>query len=131
MAEEYKVRNMLFLEEDRRKVVKHESGDSFSIKAIFPADRKFISRQMAILQNGMPATTYDSNSLYFFEREAVINVCLVADVSPPWWQGADKCPDEELLNWLYIEIVNWTNEFQARIKKNQFAGTSQATGALA
>jgi hypothetical protein len=122
MGEKFEVRNMLFLDEDRQKII--ELGkDMFNIKALFPVDRKAIARRVAMDQNGLPANSYSSQDRYIMERAATIDQAVVE--SPEWWKNADLCPDESVLDSLYEGIVTWSNEFAEKLKKNKLNKRSE------
>jgi hypothetical protein len=116
MKEKYSVRNMLFLDEDRTKEIKI-GDDVFKVRALFPKERKEIARRVSIEQNGLPSNSFTMNERFLFERSASIDTAIME--SPSWWKNADEAPDEELLNDLYEEINNWTDEFQEKLKKNR------------
>lgn len=122
MAEVFKVRNMMILEEDARKTVKI-GDDTFVVKAVFPVDRASIARQVSMYQNGMPANSFAYDDRVMFERNAILDICIVE--KPEWWQGWAKCPDEEVLETLHSEILAWNNEFQEKLKKNRLGKGSQ------
>ena len=122
MSEKYAVRNMLFLEKDRNKDIKL-GNDDFTIKAIFPADRKEIARRVSIEMNGLPANSFSINDRFIFERSAIIDTGIVE--SPEWWKNADNCPDEEVLQQLYDKLEEWTVEFQEKLKKNRLNKRSE------
>lgn len=112
----FEVRNMLFLDEDRRKSVKI-GDDVFVVKAIFPREEKDIERRAAYEQQGMPISSFSVDGRYRFLRDATVDVAMVE--SPAWWKNADACPDSDVLDRLYEEIMLWTREFQEKLKKNQ------------
>jgi len=116
MSEKYEVRNMLFLDDDRKKNISI-GKDKFIIRALFPKDRKEIARRMSVEQNGLPANSFSIDDRYMFERSAIIDQGMVE--SPDWWSNADECPDEDVLEFLYVEIMKWTAEFQEKLKKNR------------
>lgn len=120
-GEKYEVRNMLFLEEDRRKELTI-GKDKFIIQALFPKDKKEIARRVSIEQNGLPANSFSADSLYYFERGAAIDQAIVE--SPEWWKNSESCPDEEFLDKLYREIADWTTGFQEKLKKNKLSKRS-------
>ncbi len=115
--EKFEIRNMLFLEEDRQKVIEVEGGDVFIIKAIFPRERLEIARAMSVKRNGLPANSFSFDDNYFVERSVLIDSAIVE--APQWWSGSDNCPDDTLLDKLYGEVNDWTREFQEKLKKNK------------
>lgn len=118
---EFKIRNMLFLEDDRQKELKKEN-DIFIIKALFPKEKGNIARAISFMQNGLPANSFTDIDRFIFERQATIDEAIVK--SPEWWGGADNCPDEDLLNTLFDDIITWTNNFQENLKKNKLGKRS-------
>ena len=115
--QEYHVRDLLILEDDRRKQVKI-GKDTFVILAAFPKDQKNISRRLALEYDGLPVNSFSLDDRYFFTRDVTLDVLI--HKSPEWWSTASDCLDEEVKEMLYTEIVTWSNEFQEKLKKNQF-----------
>lgn len=117
MSDEIKIRNMLILDADREKSIKIKN-DAFKIKAIFPKERNEIARRMAIEQNGMASNTFQMDDLYAFRRGSTVDTCVID--SPDWWENANDCIDEEVLDELYKAINKFSDEFQEKLKKNKF-----------
>ncbi len=115
-GQEYKVRDMLILEDDRKKKVKR-GKDNFVIKAIFPKDQKAIARQLALEYNGLPISSFSMEDRNAFDRDVTLDVMI--DDSPDWWTTSEDCPDGDLKEWLYQEILSWSAEFQEKLKKNK------------
>ncbi len=113
---EYSVRNMLFLEDDRKKAIKIGT-DTFIIKAIFPEDEVVIARKTSILQNGLPANSFHEASLVLFDKIATVDQMVAT--KPGWFKSAMECPDRALVDELYNNIHEWSNEFQDSLKKNK------------
>lgn len=125
---EYSVRNMLFLEDDRKKAIK-VGEDPFVIKAIFPEDEVVIARRISILQNGLPANSFHDSSLELFDKIATVDQQVAT--KPAWFKSAMECPDKHVLDRLYDEIQQFSNEFQDSLKKNKLGnrgGGSQVHG---
>ena len=125
MAEEYAVRNMLFLDEERQKIEKI-GQDSFKIKALFPPDKKEIARKIAMEFNGLQSAAYSIDDRYIIERGAVIDQAVVE--GPEWWKNSDNCPDEEFLDKLYARVLEWSQEFQEKLKKNRLTKRDTKAG---
>lgn len=119
--DEYKFRDLRFVDEDRQKTIK-VGKDHFKIKAIFPADNRLIARMVVAYQAGQPNSAFANVDIARFERDATI-ATMVVD-GPAWWRGVDNCPHEETLDLLWKGILDWTKEVQARLKKNQPLSTS-------
>lgn len=117
----FAVRNLLFNDEDRVKDFK-EGSSTFKFKALFPIDQRRVAQIMAGYQLGMPASSFTNMDLNRFDRDATIEVALLEH--PEWWEGVDKCPDEDLVNRLHAAIVQWTKSFQDKLKKNQLTKRS-------
>lgn len=118
MAEKYEIRNMLFLEKDRQKDIK-VGNENWKIRALFEKDRLEISRRTAMARNGLAENSYGMSDRYRFTRIATIDVSLVE--YPSWWENAEDCPDSDLLENLFSEIEKFSDDFQKKLKKNQFA----------
>jgi len=121
---EYKFKDLRFIEKDREKTIKYENY-TFTIKALFPKDYREISRRVALEQNGLPINSFSIEDRYKFQRDITIDYALVN--YPDWWDGSSNCPSEDLLNFLYNEIQEWTNEFQESLKKNRLNKRSVQT----
>lgn len=117
-GQEYHVRDMLILDEDRKKKVKF-GKDTFVLKAPFPDDHKDISRRLAIEYNGLPVNSYSLDDRYLLERDVSLDVLI--DDSPDWWSTANMCPDDTFKDELYKALTTWASEFQEKLKKNKFA----------
>jgi hypothetical protein len=113
---EYRLKDLRFIEKDREKTIKVD-GEVFVIKALFPKDYRDISRKIAIEQNGLAVNTFSIDDRYRFQRDITIDHAIVQ--SPEWWVGASGCPSDEILDSLYREIQEWTDEFQELLKKNR------------
>lgn len=118
MSEEFKIRDMVVIDEDRQKTVTI-NNEKFVINAPTPKERKQIARHIVIQQNGMPVNSFNSFDLDMFTRDAWLTVLLVS--YPKWWTNPDDCIDEGLKDQLYKELLEWDSEFQEKLKKNQFA----------
>lgn len=118
MADEIKIRNMLILDEERKKTVKIKD-EQYGFMAILNKDRKDIARRIAYEQNGMPANSFGADDRYRFERDATLDQALID--KPSWWKSATENPDDELAEQLFKEITDWSKEFQEKLKKNQFS----------
>lgn len=116
-GQEYKIRDMLILEDDRKKKIKKDN-DEFIIKAPFPRDQKEIARRLALEYNGLPVNSFSLDDRYIFTRD--ISIDILVEEYPKWWKDADNCLDNDLKEWLYQEITNWAGEFQEKLKKNKF-----------
>lgn len=117
MSEEFKIRNMLIIDDDLKKSVKIGT-DTFIIKAILPKTRKNIARAMAIQFNGYPANAYSVDDRDRIERDATIDHSI--DEGPDWWVDTGECPQDSLLDELYNSIIKWDRDFQEKLKKNKF-----------
>lgn len=115
-GEEFVIRDMRFKEEQRLKAVTVRD-DAFIILALFPKDYSEIARAEAFRRNGLPANAFDSQNIYRTRRDCTISHAV--SEGPDWWKGVDKCPEDELLDDLYNEIMSWTEEFQESLKKNK------------
>jgi len=113
---EYRFKDLRLIEKDREKTIKYEN-DIFAIKALFPKDYREISRRIALEQTGLPINAFSVDDRYKFQRDITIDYALVS--YPDWWSGSANCPLEEILDFLYKEIQDWTNEFQESLKKNR------------
>jgi hypothetical protein len=113
---EYRFRDLRLIEKDREKTIKYEN-DIFVIKALFPKDYREISRRIALEQTGLPINAFSVDDRYKFQRDITVDYALVS--YPDWWNGSANCPFEEILDFLYKEIQDWTNEFQESLKKNR------------
>lgn len=119
-GETYKVRDMLVMDEDRKKKITRNKGETFVIKAPTPKENRQISQSLAMnYYNGLPVNSYSPDDRYLYERDASIDVLI--DEHPNFWTKAEDCLDNSLKEWLYTEIMKWTAEFQEKLKKNQFA----------
>lgn len=118
---EIQIRNMLILENDLLKKVKVDN-ENFTIKAILPKTRKEIARTVAFQYNGYPAASFSVDDRNRIERDATIDH--VVDESPDWWVDSGECPQDSVLEDLYIDIIKWDNEFQTKLKKNKFSKRS-------
>lgn len=116
--QEYRVRDLLILEDDRKKQVKI-GKDIFVILAVFPKEQKDISRRLALEYDGLPVNSFSIDDRYSFTRDVTLDV-LIHD-SPDWWTKSEDCPDIELKDYLYEQIISWSNEFQEKLKKNKFS----------
>lgn len=117
MSEEFKIRNMIVLEEDLKKSIKI-SNDTFVIKAILPKTRKNIARSMAVQFNGYPANSYSVDDRDRIERDSTIDQSV--DEGPDWWIDTNECLQDSLLDELYAAIIKWDREVQEKLKKNRF-----------
>jgi len=115
---------MLFLEKDRQKDEKVNT-ETFKIKALFDKERLEIARRCAISRNGLPENSFSQTDRYRFTRIATVDVGLVE--YPKWWTNAEDCPDSNVLQELYDKIEKFTEDFQEKLKKNQFAQRGAAT----
>lgn len=113
---EYRVRDLLILEEDRKKSIKI-GEDKFIIKAPFPREQQEIARRLAMDYNGLPVTSFSLDDRYLFTQLATLDVLIVE--APSWWTTAENCPDAALRDALYDEIQKWSDEFQTQLKKNK------------
>jgi hypothetical protein len=117
-GEETKIRDMIILDEDRKKKVTIRK-ESFVIKALFPKDYKDIANRLAMDYQGMSVNAYSVSARNQFERDAYVDQGILE--SPSWWANAEECPEVETVESLYNEILKWTNDFQEKLKKNKFA----------
>lgn len=114
---EIKIRNMLILDEDRKKEISID-GEIFTINALFNHDHKEIARRIAVDQNGLPVNSFSMNDRERFDRDATVDTAVID--KPKWFTNATRCIDESVLDRLFTAINDWTAEFQEKLKKNQF-----------
>jgi len=122
MEKKFEIRNMLFLDKERQTNIDID-GNKFVIKAIFPVDRKEIARRVALDQGGINASAFSMSDRMIMERSATIDNCLIE--YPEWWKSTDECPDEQLLDDIYKSIIEWTDEFSEKLKKNKLTKRSE------
>lgn len=119
-GQEFKIRDMIVINDDRKKKITRNKGETFVIKTPSPKENRVISQTLAMsYYNGLPVNSYSPDDRYIYERDATIDV-LVED-SPDFWTKAEDCLDDSLKEWLYTEITKWNSEFQEKLKKNKFA----------
>jgi len=114
MAEEkLKYKKVLITEQEREFAIT-VGEDSFTIRIPTPIGKTQIYTSVARVVGE------SANALTLDEREYIKMIITLNHVlvnKPEWWEGADKCPDEELLYKLYSFYKKSEEDFQENLKK--------------
>jgi len=111
--------NLLNLEDEKFKTITVK-GKKFKIKIMTPLDRVQIAQQRMRLQGGNPISALTEDDFMFFENIAINNICI--DELPAGFQEHEssiKWDDIYLINQVAHEIIDFTLEFETRLKKNR------------
>ena len=114
MEKDVKFKGVPITVEDRRftKNFGKELG-SFTLEIPLPFEKVSIMAATSRVAGG------DINAIAPEEREytrMVVTLNTVIKEHPPWWEGADTCPDDDFLNKLWRWYLGCENEFTARLK---------------
>jgi len=129
MSDTLQVRNNVLDEETYTKTIKEGTHGSFKLRALFPKQQRLIAGIIAGpgFQNGMSVDAFTTEDQYRFSRDATLEVAVVE--GPEWWSGPDDCPDEDLLNRIFKEIISFSRDIQEKLKKNKLVKRGAKTGA--
>jgi hypothetical protein len=118
MKDEIKVRNMVITIADRQKIIKI-GDDNFTFQIPLPVERVQLSTQIANYIGGKDLKSLQAYEYQFAKMIVTLNFVIVK--APDWWEGSEKCIDDNLLGELYKEFNDFEEEFQESLKKNKFS----------
>ena len=105
----------LVITEDQRRFTKIIDGDSkFTIEIPLPYQKANIISSIARTTGGASIDSIGYDQYEYIRMLITLSVVIVE--SPEWWEGPDKCPDEEINIELWRFYLDSEKEFQTRLK---------------
>jgi len=106
----------LVVKESDREFSKNIGDDSFTVRIPLPYQKTTIIASTSRALGGA-----NTDSISVSEREYVRMIITLNHVvvkSPPWWDGAETCPNDEFLNEIWEFYLSSERKFFSDLKKN-------------
>jgi hypothetical protein len=100
--------------EDRKFHKDFGKQGKFSVQIPLPYEKSSIMAACSRAIGGNNASSLPVNDYEYVRMLVTLNTVVVD--SPPWWEGADKCPDDTFLNEIWRWYLSCEEEFTARMK---------------
>ena len=126
MADDVKFKGIAITDDDRQFVKdfgKELGNYAINIPLPFQKSQIFAACSRAIGGadvKSLPPTDYE-----YIRMIITLNTVIID--SPPWWNGADNCPDDDFLFELWRWYLDCEKEFAARLKRKTQGKNLEAT----
>lgn len=119
--ENMKLGNLVVTESDRE-FSKNIKGGNFTVKIPLPSQRVGIISLISRSLSGQDIKAFQPEDYEYVKILITLNN--VIESNPNWWEGADKCMDEDLLAELWDFYQESEVKFKKFLKKNNNKGKS-------
>jgi len=115
MSEDVKFKGIAITDEDRT-FTKDFGKDlgSFSLMIPLPYEKSHIFSATSRAINGADVKSLPSSDYEYIRMVVTMNSVITN--SPSWWDGADKCPDDDFIIQLWRWYLDCEKEFATRVK---------------
>lgn len=109
-----KYKGVVITKEDRQfsKII---NGDSFTVQVPTSYEKRVLIQTISNSIGGVNINSIPQMDYIYVEMIATLTIAIVK--WPDWWEGADKCPDENLLGELWRFYLSAADLFADRLKK--------------
>jgi hypothetical protein len=114
--EEIKLSKLIVKESDREFTKQIGNGEKITIRIPLPTNKATIITQVSRVLGGMDIKSFPREEYDYIKMLITLNNVIVD--SPKWWEGADLCPDEDLLFELWNFYLESEIKFKEFLKKN-------------
>lgn len=119
MAGELRVGELLLGKDDLTKTVTTKRG-VFILRMLDPMGRKALIRNISTAIGHAPLESIPAGDYLY--TKAVETLKLAVQEGPDWWEGAERCMDDELLMELYEAYLAFEEAFRRRVRGSRPAG---------
>jgi len=117
MADEIKYKGLTITDAERVKSKNFgEKQGTFSVKIPLPFEKTQIYAAVSRALGGASLNSIQAED-YEYTR-MIVSLNFVITAHPDWWEGADKCPDDDFIFELWKFYLKCEEEFQKFLKKN-------------
>ncbi len=113
--EEIKYGKLIITEKDRE-FSKTIDGNNFTVSIPLPIQKATIIAQTSRALGGMNVNSFLPEDYEYIRKIITLNSVIVDH--PKWWDGADSCPDDSLIDILWNFFLASDVKFQKFLKKN-------------
>jgi len=106
----------MVLSESELKIKVDYKGDVFTLKYPTPLQKSMIENEIARRLGGFPRASFSADHLAMVEACASIDILMVGDECPKWFETPWTCYDEELIAALYDGYFQFRDQFRQRIR---------------
>lgn len=110
------------LTEDDLKIVIPYKEDTFTLKYPTPVQKTMIENEIARRLSGYPRASFSSDHLAMVEACATIDILMVKEECPDWFEGPWTCIDEDLVAELYSGYFQFRDGFRQRLRGHGLEG---------
>jgi hypothetical protein len=121
----FKIGNQVLHEQDLEFPVEY-NGQTFYMKYPTPPLKAAMESEIARRLNGYPRSSFDADHLAWVEAMVYVDTLVVKEKSPPWWDGAWNCLDEEAIVTLYNGYYSFRSQLRERLRKGEFQTSGQS-----
>ena len=119
-----RVGELLLSQDDLTKKVNTKRG-IFTLKMPDPMVRKAIIRSISNAIDRAPLESIPAMDYLYVKATETLKY--VVTEYPEWWEGADKCMDDDLILELYDEFLKFENDFRRRVRGNRPDGRGKSS----
>lgn len=113
---EFKYGAGLSIKESDREFSIMINGGSFTIRIPLPLQRAGIIGDISAVMGGANINSFPDGDYNYIRKIVTLNSVITKH--PDWWEGADKCPDEFLIEKLWSHFKSSEKDFREFLKKN-------------
>ncbi len=99
--------------------------DTFVLLYPTPVKKTMIENEIARRLNGYARTSFSTDHLSLVEACATIDVVMVKEECPDWYEGPWTCVDEKLIAELFAGYFQFRDNFRQKLHGGELEGSSE------
>ena len=119
MADETRVGDVLLKREDLTKTVNSKRG-IFVLRMADPLVRKGIIRNISASLNHAALDSIPADDYFYVKAVETLRLTIIE--KPDWWEGIDRCMDDDLITELYTAYLELEDGFRRLLRGNSPQG---------
>jgi len=102
-------------------------GDVFTLKYPTPLQKSMIENEIARRLGGYPRASFSSEHLALVEACSTIDILMIKEDCPNWFESPWTCLDEDLITELFAGYYRFRDGFREHIRSPGMEGSSKGS----
>lgn len=124
---QYKLGKTILNESDLKIQIPYK-GDIFTLQYPNPMLRTAIETEIARRLGGYPRSSFSPDHIATIEATVTIDILMIRDECPDWFEGPWTCYDDALIANLYDGYLRFRDEFRKKLRSDRLEGDNKGGG---